>query len=180
MTNGVRNESNNRAVRRNQFAVIGPWSHGVGRSKVGGLDFGQPAAMDIRQLQKQWFDYWLRDQDTDVEDWPAYRIFVMSENKWRGENEWPLARTQYTPFYLHSNGNANEINGDGLLNDAQPDTSGSDVFIYDPNNPTPTAGGNNLGGAPADPFDQTKVEQRGDVLVYTSTPLTDASKSPVQ
>jgi putative CocE/NonD family hydrolase len=174
MTNSVRNESNNRVVRRNQFAVIGLWAHGVGRKKVGELDFGQEAAMDIGQLQKKWFDYWLRDQDTDVEDWPAFQIFVMGKNKWRGESEWPLARTQYTRFYLQSNGNANDLDGDGVLNEIKPDASSTDTFTFDPANPAPTAGGNNLGGAPAGPFDQTKVERREDVLVYTSTLLAEA------
>ncbi|MDP6555308.1 MAG: CocE/NonD family hydrolase [Pirellulaceae bacterium] len=174
MTNSVRNESSNRVVRRNQFAVIGPWAHGVGRKKVGELDFGQEAAMDIGQLQKKWFDYWLRDQDTDIEDWPAFQIFVMGKNKWRGESEWPLARTQYTRFYLQSNGNANDLDGDGVLNEIKPDTSSTDTFTFDPANPAPTAGGNNLGGAPAGPFDQTKVERREDVLVYTSTLLAEA------
>ena len=98
MINGVRNESSNRAIRRNQFAVIGPWAHGVGQRRVGELDFGQQAALDLGQLQRKWFDYWLRDQDTDVEDWPAFQIFVMGENRWRGESEWPLARTQVHPL----------------------------------------------------------------------------------
>jgi uncharacterized protein len=174
MTNGVRNESQNRAARRNQFAVIGPWSHGVGRSQVGELDFGPDAAMNIGQLQKKWFDYWLRDQETGVQEWPAFQIFVMGENTWRGENEWPLVRTQFTPFFLHSAGNAADIAGDGALDFGQPEASGSDTFKYDPDNPAPTAGGNNLGGAPAGPFDQTRVEQRSDVLVYSSAPLKDS------
>jgi putative CocE/NonD family hydrolase len=174
MTNGVRNESDNRAVRRNQFAVIGPWAHGVGRSKTGDLDFGPAAAMDLGQLQLKWFDYWLRDQDTGVEDWPAFQIFVMGENKWRGESQWPLARTQYTPFYLHSGGNASDIDGDGVLHPDKPAKLGTETYVFDPADPVPTAGGNNLGGAPAGPYDQTKVEEREDVLVYTSAPLTEA------
>jgi uncharacterized protein len=182
MTNGVRSESDNRAVRRNQFSVIGPWAHGVGRSKVGALDFGPEAAMNLGQLQKKWFDYWLRDQDTGVEEWPAFQIFVMGENEWRGESEWPLKRTQYTPFYLQSQGHAADISGDGVLSEMKPDMSATDRFTYDPQNPTPTAGGNNLVGAPAGPFDQTEVEQRDDVLVYTSAALTEAIEvtGPVQ
>ena len=174
MTNGVRTESNNRAVRRNQFSVIGPWAHGVGRSKVGELDFGPEAAMNLGQLQKKWFDYWLRDQDTGVEEWPAFQIFVMGENKWRGESEWPLKRTQYTPFYLQSQGNAADIAGDGVLSTDKPDRAATDTYKYDPENPAPTAGGNNLAGAPAGPFDQAQVEQREDVLVYTSAALSEA------
>jgi uncharacterized protein len=106
----------------------------------------------------------------------------MGENKWRGESEWPLKRTEYTPFYLHSRGNAADISGDGVLGVDKPDGSATDTFMYDPENPTPTAGGNNLAGAPAGPFDQTLVEQRDDVLVYTSAPLAEAVEvtGPVQ
>ena len=171
MINGVRDESSNRAVRRNQFAIIGPWAHGVGRSKVGALDFGADAVMDIGKIQKKWFDYWLRDEDTEVEDWPAFQIFVMGDNKWRGESEWPLARTEYTPFYLHGKDKANSIDGDGGLIEVKPESSASDTFKYDPNNPIPTMGGNNLGGAPSGPHDQSEVERRDDVLVYTSMPV---------
>jgi putative CocE/NonD family hydrolase len=61
-----------------------------------------------------------------------------------------------------------------LIEATKPGDPGKDTFVYDPENPTPTAGGNNLGGAPTGPFDQTKVEQRDDVLVYTTAPLTEA------
>ncbi|MFT5030290.1 MAG: putative CocE/NonD family hydrolase [Candidatus Binatia bacterium] len=175
MINGVRSESRDRAARRNQFVVMGPWAHGVGRNKVGDLDFGKEAALNIAQLQKKWFDYWLKEKETGVQDWPAFQIFIMGENKWRGEAEWPLARTQFTPYYLHSAGAANSLNGDGALKATRPSgAEKSDTYQYDPNDPVPTAGGNNLGGAPAGPFDQTKVEQREDVLVYTSEPLKEA------
>ncbi|MBC8356331.1 MAG: CocE/NonD family hydrolase [Planctomycetes bacterium] len=174
MTSSVRSESRIPAVRENQFTIIGPWGHGVGGQKVGHLDFGKAAGRNIAALQKKWFDYWLCDQDTGIQEWPKYDIFVMGENKWRGESEWPLARTRYTPFYLHSDGNAAEITGGGVLGLGTPETSGSDTFRYDPNNPVPTAGGNNFRGAPAGPREQSSVEQREDVLVYTTAPLTDA------
>lgn len=173
MISGVRDQSSNRAVRRNQFCVIGPWAHAAGRRRVGDLDFGAEAALDIRQLQKEWFDYWLQDKDTQVEDWPAYRIFVMGENKWRSESEWPLKRTVFTPFYLSSDGNAADVNGDGKLGLDRPESQ-TEQFVFDPNDPVPTTGGNNLGGAPAGPFDQTSVEIRPDVLVYTGEPLEEA------
>jgi len=172
MSNGVRHESRDRAARRNQFVVMGPWRHGIGRSMEGGLDFGEEAALNIAQIKRKWFDYWLKEKETGVQDWPAFQIFVMGENKWRGESEWPLARTQYTPFYLHSAGSANSLKGDGALSAIQPDDAEkSDTFVYDPSDPVPTAGGNILSGAPVGPHDQTQVEQRDDVLVYTSEPL---------
>jgi putative CocE/NonD family hydrolase len=167
----VRDESRDRLARRNQFVVMGPWGHGVGGRKTGELDFGESAAMDLQDLQFKWFEYWLRDQETGVEDWPAYRLFVMGENRWRGEHQWPLERTEFTPYYLSSEGKANSRQGDGRLSTEPPSGPASDSFVYDPQQPVPTTGGNNLIGATVGPYDQSEVEDRSDVLVYTSEPL---------
>ena len=52
----------------------------------------------------RWYDYWLKGIDTGIMDEPPIKMFVMGVNKWRFENEWPLARTQWTKFYLHPGG----------------------------------------------------------------------------
>lgn len=167
----VREKSKNRLARRNQFVVMGPWAHGVGVQKVGDLDFGPEAKMDLGDLQFRWFEHWLRNQDTGVEQWPAVHLFVMGENRWREEHEWPLKRTIYRPMYFQSSGKANSATGDGLLSFEAPTEQPSDEFTYDPAKPVPTTGGNNLVGAPAGPFDQSETSKRQDVLVYTSAPL---------
>ncbi len=167
----VHSKSQARAVRRNQFVVMGPWGHGAGARKVGELDFGADAALNLGDLQFKWFEYWLNGRETGVQDWPAYYLFVMGENRWRGEQEWPLKRTRFTAYYLHSAGHANSLSGNGALSTTEPAQEPSDGFTYDGNNPVPTTGGNNLFGATAGPQDQAKVEQREDVLVYTTPPL---------
>jgi len=170
----VRHGSTNRLARRNQFVVMGPWGHGVGGQKLGDLDFGADAKLDVGRLQFQWFEYWLKDKETGVQDWPAVRLFVMGENIWRNESEWPLARTQFTPWYLHGAGKAATRGGDGLLNSTTPEAEPPDQYTYDSANPVPTKGGNNLVGTPIGPFDQSAVEDRADVLVYSSAPLDKA------
>jgi putative CocE/NonD family hydrolase len=170
----VRRTSVDRLARRSQCLVMGPWGHSVGSQKLGELDFGPGAKVDLSKLQFEWFEYWLREKETGVQDWPPVRLFVMGENTWRNEQEWPLARTQFTPWYLHSTGRANTRNGNGTLSAQAPETEPPDSFNYDPANPVPTLGGNNLVGPPAGPFDQATIEQREDVLVYTSAPLEKA------
>ena len=91
----------------------------------------------------------------------------MGENRWRDEREWPLARTNYTKVYLHSRGRANSIRGDGALSFDGPGDESADQYVYDPDDPVPTCGGTTL-GLPPGVYDQTEVEQRADVLVYTS------------
>jgi len=171
MINKVKEQSKVHSARRNQFVIMGPWTHGVNQTQVGELNFGEQAKLELRRLETDWYDYWLKGKDTGVEDWPAVKIFVMGENQWRDEREWPLSRTRWTKAYLHSGGNANSVDGDGVLHFGPPSYEEPDTFVFDPNNPVPTAGGNNLFGAPAGPFDQQKVEKRDDVLVYTSAPL---------
>lgn len=105
----------------------------------------------------------------------------MGRNTWREEATWPLPRTRYTPYYLHSSGRANTLNGDGILSLEPPGEEASDRFVYDPQNPVPSAGGAMLGpNAGIQP--QNAVEQREDVLVYTTPPLAEAIEvtGPVQ
>jgi len=166
----VMKTSRSDVARRNQHLIIGPWGHGPNWF-VGEVDFGSNAGLDVEGLQNRWFDHWLKGEDTDVEQLPPYRIFVMGRNEWRDEQEWPLERTQYTSYYLHSGGSANSLNGDGTLSTVKPDEEPADSYVYDPDNPVPTNGGCLLFGEDFGPQDQTEVEKREDVLVFTSDVL---------
>ena len=167
----VRKASKDRAIRRNQFVIMGPWVHGVGPRKVGELDFGPDAAVSVAAWQFKWFEYWLKGRETGVQDWPAYYLFVMGENRWRGESEWPIQRARVTPYYLQSGGHAGSLKGDGTLALTLPGEQPADKFTYEPTNPVPSLGGNNLVGALAGPRDQSQLEEREDVLVYTTPAL---------
>lgn len=154
---------------------IGPWSHNF-VSKYPTVDFGPIASPHIRSLQLAWFERYLKSPPAPKPAPPALHIFVMGANVWREEREWPLARTQYTPYYLDSNGNANSATGDGRLITRFQDVHPPDRFIYDPKNPVSTHGGAvccNPKLMPAGPLDQTNIEKRRDVLVYTSDPMRD-------
>ncbi|HWH78500.1 MAG TPA: CocE/NonD family hydrolase, partial [Candidatus Binatus sp.] len=104
-------------------------------------------------------------------DQAPVRIFVMVENRWRDEQEWPLTRTRYTEFFLRSQGNANSAAGDGqlLLTPALPDEP-PDQFVYDPLQPVPSAGGAMIGPRAGIAL-QNSIEARLDVLVYTTPVL---------
>jgi uncharacterized protein len=146
---------------------------------VGEVDFGLQASDYLLlpdEMQLRWFDYWLKGVENGVMEEPPVRIFVMGDNRWRSENEWPLARTQYKRFYLHSGGAANSLAGDGILTPEAPSEEPVDAFVYDPRNPVPTRGGGLCcwqSALPPGPYDQREVESRPDVLVYTTTILDD-------
>ncbi len=99
------------------------------------------------------------------------RIFVMGENSWRDEQEWPLARTSWTPYYLHSDGQANTRFGNGVLSTTKPDSKQSaDSYHYDPADPFPfitDPTSSQIGG----PDDYALLQGRSDVLVYVTEPL---------
>ncbi len=152
-----------------QKLLIGPWIHsGDMLNIVGQLDFGLMSSgmlADITGMHIRWFDRWLKGKDNGVDREPPVRIFIMGENTWRDEDEWPLARTKYTSCYFHSGSQANTRSGNGALSFNTPGDEPSDSFLYDPRNPAPS---NEMGmGA----FDQQWIEERPDILVYTSEPL---------
>ena len=98
----------------------------------------------------------------------------MGVNEWRYEDAWPLDRAQPTPYYLHSGGRANTLNGDGALAPEAPADEPTDSYLYNPANPVPTSGG----GLCCDPafmapgaYDQRPIETRPDVLVYSTPPM---------
>ena len=163
-------------ARRNQKLLIGPWAHlrpftQPTTGGAGDIDFGAEAAVELHEDMLRWYDYWLKDIETGIMDDAPVRIFVMGDNRWRDEQEWPLARTHYTRWYLHSAGGANTGAGDGTLSTVPPDANEpQDQFIYDPADPAPTLGGNTL-IIDYGVFDQSPAENRPDVLVYTSDPL---------
>ncbi len=127
-------------------------------------------------LFSRWMRHWLKGEDTGLLEEPPITLFVMGENVWRDEWEWPLARTQWTPLYLRSGGRANSVSGDGVLDFDDPsEKEPCDRFRYDPANPVPSRGGTFLGMAnEAGMLSQNDIETRDDVLVYTSGKLDSA------
>ena len=171
---GMRARGASERARNGQKLLIGPWDHFVnGDAKLGELDFGAASKIDLEALQARWFAHWLKGEDTGFMKEPPVRIFVMGENRWRSEQEWPLARTRYTKYYLQSGGHANTARGDGRLDTRAPgSTAGTDTYTYDPRDPVPTRGGNllppRLGPGPVD---QAPLAAREDVLVFATEPL---------
>src|SRR5690606_16740811 len=121
-----------------------------------------------------WFDHFLKGENNDVLKMPKVQYYTMGSNKWQSSETWPPKGAQPMKFYLSSSGKANTLNGDGKLVITMPANDAADTFKYDPMNPVPSYGGNVCctgnairGGS----FDQTKMEQRDDILVYTSDVL---------
>jgi hypothetical protein len=181
-----------KAKKSLQRLIVGPWIHSQERlSYAGEAQFTPDASLDLATFQRRWFDHWLKGVDNGVDREPPVRIYVMGGGdahrtpegrlfvggRWRNEKEWPLARTVFTPYYLHAGGS---------LSREKPAREPPATYIFDPRNPVPTLGGNvssqgklMFQGA-ADQRDRvdfwltsdTKpLSARKDILVYQTPPL---------
>ncbi len=179
---GLRSAGGSEAARNGTQLVMRALCHACPPDTTAGeIDFGPDNAFDLNAAWARWFDYWLKGIDNGVADDPAVRLFVMvppdegtaGGGFWITADEFPLPDAVETRFYLRSGGNANTAAGDGLLTADGPGGA-ADEYVYDPADPVPTVGGNMCCTndlLPSGAFDQREVEQRDDVLVYTTPPL---------
>lgn len=182
--------------------ILGPWTHGDRQlTWAGDVDFGPAAtvdgnlAPDFLTLRARWFDRWLKGEPNGVDEEPVVRIFVMGGGtgrrnadgrmqhggRWRAERDWPIPDTQWTPWYLHTNGS---------LSPAAPtDNDSWREFRFDPRHPVPSIGGAITSGRPVmegGAYDQREgprffgsvepyrpLSERRDVLVFQTPPLDD-------
>ncbi|HEU0007445.1 MAG TPA: CocE/NonD family hydrolase [Terriglobia bacterium] len=172
---GLRGSARSAEVRDGQRLLVGPWAHAATSSegKVGDVVFGKEAVLDMPQTTLDWFDYALRGNNNRFASGKRVRLFILGENVWRDEDEFPLKRARQTRYFLRSERGANSGRGDGKLALEAPRTEAQDTFLYDPLNPVPTLGGRLCCGAAIapGPFDQKSNESRTDVLVYSTPPL---------
>jgi uncharacterized protein len=172
----MQKEGATESARRGQRLLIGPWDHVLG-SVSSENDFGVFAStlgIDFVGLQLQHFAHHLKGEQNGVAEAPPVRIYVMGENAWRDESEWPLVRTEYTRWFLQGEGAARSAGGE--LSPDPPGQETVDSYLYDPRDPAPTVGGavglpGLVQGVNVGPRDQRSVEARPDVLVYSSPVL---------
>lgn len=166
------------AMADKQYAVIAPVAHcsytrATENTIVGARSMGD-ARLDYGKMTYDWFDHFLKGEQNDILKRPRVQYFTMGSNKWQSSEQWPPAGAQPMKFYLASGGKANSLNGDGKLVNEPPATDMPDTFTYDPMNPVPSYGGNVCctGNAiQAGSFDQSKMEERNDILVYSTDVL---------
>jgi putative CocE/NonD family hydrolase len=177
-----------------QRLLFGPWTHGAQAMSFAGMaEFGPEAAIDMRAVWRRWFDRWLKGIENGAERDAPVRIFVMGAGdahrtpegrvfvggRWRDEQEWPPARTAFTPFYLHAG---------GRLSASPPGASEPTQYRFDPKDPVPSLGGNvssqgdlmQAGAQDQSPRpgwwlgDGRPLAERDDVLVFQTDPLAEA------
>ena len=183
--NHVRQNAKDESIRDNQYLVIAPTLHcrytrATENTIVGERSVGD-ARLNYDDQIYAWFDLWLKGEQNDFKSkTPRVQYYTMGSNIWQSSDSWPPENAKTTNFYLHSNGKANSLYGDGTLSTKKPGKEEmADEFTYDPMNPVPSYGGNVCctgnaiqGGA----FDQQVMESRNDILVYSTEPLKEGTE----
>lgn len=179
--NHVRNAAKSKSVADNQYLIIAPVLHCSYKRATENTIVGERSVGDARlnydDLTWGWFDMLLKGQQNDFKaTQPRVRYYTMGSNKWQQAESFPLPNTEVKNFFLSSAGKANSRNGDGALVVLPPAKDNADAFTYDPMNPVGSYGGNVCctgnavqGGS----FEQSQMELRNDILVYTSDALTE-------
>jgi putative CocE/NonD family hydrolase len=170
----LQKEAPTQEARAGQRLMMGPWAHAATspEGKIGDVTFGRQAVLDMNGTIVKWYDFVFKGQQNEFATDAPVKIFVMGDNAWRAEKEFPLARTTYTKYYLHAATGARSAAGDGVISTVAPKNEKPDTYEYDPAGPVRTIGGRLCcAGLPPGPFDQSPNESRSDVLVYSTPPL---------
>jgi putative CocE/NonD family hydrolase len=168
-----RDGSTTAGTRSGQFLIMSPMPHCQSESATTETFVGEramgDASLDYYDTYVRWFDAWLKGDADRLAGIPRVQYFVMGRNEWRTSDSWPPP-TRPVELFLRA---SRELSRENATSDEQPDT-----YVSDPANPVPTVGGvlgttssksDKLEGA----FDQRAVENREDVLVYSSHALAD-------
>ncbi len=157
-----------------QLLIMGPFTHGMpGEGKHGELVFPtkSTSAFDLYLSWEQMlFDHAFYGKEID---WSGNRVayYMMGDindtskgiNDYRYSETWPVPHRNSTWFLTINN---------KITQDLQEVESGNVSYLYDPRDPVPTLGGTNL-LLPAGPYDQRPIENRKDVLIFETPPLTE-------
>lgn len=162
-------------ARGKQKLIVGPWAHGGPNGRpVGQLKFpDNNRRLPFACGAAEWFGYYLKGLDTGIEKVPPVQYYTMGAvgpaerdapgNQWQTADNWPVPARR-TPYYFHA---------DGKLSPDKPrNKDDARTFDYNPLNPVPTRGGCLL-SLPPGPYDQRDLENRPDVLVFSTEPLTE-------
>jgi uncharacterized protein len=174
-------ESNWALVQRTDSAprhlIIGPWRHGTNHDRaLNGFSFGPDALRDdLWLLKQQTYDHFLEAIDNSL---PRSKVdyFVLGANTWRSASQWPPAESQPQTWYLHSNGDAQQLMTSGTLSTSAPaGAEPADRYVYDPKNPPPNWMSwdqmKQFEDVQSYPYDFKDLETRPDVVKFTSPPL---------
>lgn len=150
-----------------QYLKIGPWHHNQaygGAPTVGTYELPPQGFIDLEKLislSVDWFNQSLNNEPIQL---PKVEFYVLFKDQWISSNSWPVKNSTPATYYLEDH---------KLLGSMS--TTGTCSYQYDPNKPVPTWGGANFHFFMDEMGmrEQTKIEQRDDVLTFTTSPFSN-------
>jgi hypothetical protein len=154
------------------YIVLGPWNHGGWARFAGGsldkINFESNTALYFQNLQKEWFDYWLKGIGDGK--FAEAICFQTGSNEWKTYNKWPPKDTEIRKLYAHA---------DGTCNFDKPDVTNISVsYISDPSKPVPyrtqpieATYGTGSRWRTWQVEDQRFVSSRPDVIIFASVSI---------
>jgi uncharacterized protein len=163
---------------KNQWLIYGPWTHLFNSStRLGDVDFGTDAIIDLDSIYLRWFDTWLKDKQANWEKQPKVRAFVTGVNEWLALGDWPDSRSREMTLYLSSRGPANGLASVGELVAVAPKSQPTDRYTYDPaavQLPAQLKNVKSFGDLLAAASTVVKIDPADkDVLLYKSSPMSE-------
>ena len=155
--------------------IVGPFDHSLSPPPCD-MKIDNWNTLNVSSISDQWIERWIIDEKNSIEDRPAVEFFILGENRWASSTSWPPPGVKKQSLYLHSNRTANSSDGSGRLDEQKPGREKYDKFVYNPVDPVPSKGGilcclRKM--TKAGPMDQSEIEKRDDVLVYTTDVLSE-------
>lgn len=179
---GLRDESD---APEQAELVMGPYTHGnqgieAQGAVTGPYLFADNSDFDEMTLLLSWFGRTLKDE-AESGDSPSVRLYVPGLDEWVGAEEFPLAATEHTTYYLHSDGDAGigditdtDYRYEGALSTEKTHSeydASHDEYTYDPADPVVTGGGYNTHWEGGVNDRATSYHRRDDILVYETDVL---------
>lgn len=147
--------------------LIGPWSHGNPSDWQGDTWHGYSASTGgLSDVQLDFFD---AARLGEAPKTPRVRYFRSGSNSWHTAEDWPLPDTEQQRLFLAEGRLERDLGAVG---------NGHLSYRSDTLRPVTTVGGANfvpglLLGRNSGPKDQRALEERDDVLMFTSEPLSE-------
>lgn len=154
------------------YIILGPWNHGgwgrMNGDSLGRISFVENTGNDFRDIQKRWFDYWLKG--TGEAKFSEATCFQTGSNVWKTYSTWPPKEAQIKKLYADA---------DHKCTFDKPSSTGFVSYISDPAHPVPyrtqpieATYGPGSRWKPWQVEDQRFVYSRPDVVSFTSDSLT--------
>lgn len=171
-------DNGTKRARDHQALIIGPWTHGAFFiTKQGSLTYPENSVGmgKIFDWEFEIFEESLLGKETALWEGDRVAYYVMGDpddpdaNYWKYAKDWPL-NSKGNKWYFGTGKDSDDL----ILVDNAADLQGAYnySYLYDPRDPCPTIGGNNLGGS--GPRDQSSLVDRHDTLTFQSPKLTEA------